>query len=189
MKYKQTPIVDNLIALKLLTMLCTPFNEYPAFKSGLIDDKGKYVVPKSKQTAEQKKSITYLDRFVINVKKMINKLPGGENKLKNILSAMVLIKECVEREMPEESLKVKMLEEAIAQYDTSDRRYQEVITLWADYIKQKEKQNEEVSVSGGMPANNTGGVAVPVLPLGQNAVVRRRNLTNDESNIITPDKK
>lgn len=62
MSYKSSPLVDNMIALRLLTILCTPFNEFPAYKAGLIDEKGKYIVPKSKQTPAQKRSLTYLDR-------------------------------------------------------------------------------------------------------------------------------
>lgn len=77
MSYKSNPVVDNVIALRLLTILCTPFTEFPAYKAGIIDDKGRYIIPKSKRTSQQNKSLTYLDRLMINLKKIINKLPGG----------------------------------------------------------------------------------------------------------------
>lgn len=178
MKYSSSPIIDNLIALRLLTILCTPFNEFPAYKAGIIDDKGKYIIPSHKQTPQQKKSLTYLDRLMINVKKMINRLPGGENKLKNIIAAMVLIKECCEKNVSDALITEQMLIEKVDQYNTKDPRYQYVIDLWCEYIKQKEMQKEEVGVGaiggGGAPTNNTSGIAMTDLPLTKNSIVRRK---------------
>lgn len=179
MSYKSSPLIDNMIALRLLTILCTPFNEFPAYKAGLIDEKGKYIVPKHKQTPQQKKSLTYLDRLMINIKKMINKLPGGESKLKNIIAAMVLIKECYQNNIPEVAINQQMLIEKIENYNIKDPQYQRVIDLWCQYIKQKELQKEEVGVGaiaggGQPPANNTSGIAVTQLPLSKDVVVRRK---------------
>ena len=178
MSYKSSPLVDNMIALRLLAILCTPFNEFPAYKAGLIDEKGKYIVPKSKQTPAQKRSLTYLDRLMINVKKMINKLPGGESKLKNIVSAMVLVKECYQNNVPEFTITQQMLVEKVEKYDVKNPEYQRVIDLWCQYIKQREMQKEEVgaaAIGGSAPANNTSGVAITTLPLSANSVVRRKN--------------
>lgn len=79
---------DNLYAIRMLTMLCTPFSEMPAYKAGVIDEKGKYIVSPNDRTAEQKSTVGYIDRLIINVKKLINKLPGGESKLKNIVAGI-----------------------------------------------------------------------------------------------------
>lgn len=179
MSYKSSPLVDNMIALRLLTILCTPFNEFPAYKAGVIDEKGKYIVPKNKQTPAQKKTLTYLDRLMINIKKMINKLPGGESKLKNIVAAMVLIKECYENNVPDVSVNQKMLVEKVEQYDIKNPQYQRMIDLWCQYIKQQEMQKEEVGVGAigggaGRPANNTSGIAITTLPLSDNSIVRRK---------------
>ena len=38
-------LVDNVIALKLLKMLVTPFNQTEAFRLGIIDAKGKVLKP------------------------------------------------------------------------------------------------------------------------------------------------
>ena len=179
MSYKSSPLVDNMIALRLLTILCTPFNEFPAYKAGLIDEKGKYIVPKSKQTPAQKRSLTYLDRLMINVKKLINKLPGGESKLKNIVSAMVLVKECYQNNIPEFTITHQMLVEKVEKYDIKNPEYQKLIDLWCQYSKQQQKQKEEVGVAaisgGSAPTNNTSGVAITTLPLSANSVVRRKN--------------
>jgi len=91
-------LVDNLLAFRILSMLVKPFNETEAFKLGIIDEKGK-VLKKANtlQTSGERDAYNYLTRLVFNVKRLINKLPGGENKLKSIIAAFFLVKECYEK--------------------------------------------------------------------------------------------
>lgn len=87
-------VVDNLIAYRVLSMLVKPFPETEAYKLGIIDGKGQNLIkPREFTTVDQKNSYTYLHRLVFNLKKLLNKLPGGESKLKNIVAAFFLIKE------------------------------------------------------------------------------------------------
>lgn len=87
-------IVDNLIAYRVLSMLVKPFNETDAYKLGIIDDKGKVLIRVSQfENEDQRNAYNYLTRLVFNLKRLINKLPGGESKLKNIIAAFFLIKE------------------------------------------------------------------------------------------------
>jgi hypothetical protein len=87
-------IVDNLIAYRVLSMLVKPFDETDAYKFGIIDKKGKNLRPANTlKTEEEKDSYDYLSRLVFNMKKLLNKLPGGDTKFKNIVAALFLIKE------------------------------------------------------------------------------------------------
>ena len=86
-------IVDNLIAYKILQMLITPFPETKAFKLGIIDAEGNNLIKTSKLNGEQKDAYTYLTRLVFNIKKILNRLPGGESKTKNLIAALWLVKE------------------------------------------------------------------------------------------------
>lgn len=87
-------LVDNVIALKLLKMLVTPFDHTEAFKLGIIDAKGKVLRPASTlKTQEERNAYDYLDRLVFNVKRLVNKLPGGESQLKNLTAAYFMVKE------------------------------------------------------------------------------------------------
>jgi hypothetical protein len=89
-----TAVVDNLIAWRVLNMLVKPFNETEAYKLGIIDDKGTNLIKaRDFTTQDQKDAYTYLHRLVFNLKKLINKLPGGESKTKNIVAAFFLLKE------------------------------------------------------------------------------------------------
>lgn len=90
-------IVDNLIAFKILTMLVKPFIDTDAYKLGIIDKNGKVLKKASAlNTSEERDAFTYLNRLVFNMKKIINKLPGGENKLKSTVAALWLVKEYYE---------------------------------------------------------------------------------------------
>jgi len=87
-------IVDNLIAYRILKMLVTNFEDTEAFKLGIIDAKGKNIrKANTLQTSKERDAYTYLNRLVFNVKKIINRLPGGENKMKSLVAALWLVKE------------------------------------------------------------------------------------------------
>jgi hypothetical protein len=90
-------IVDNLIAYKVLKMLVTNFTDTEAFKLGIIDAKGKNLrKANTLKNSEERDAYTFLNRLVFNMKKIINKLPGGENKTKSLVAALWLVKETYE---------------------------------------------------------------------------------------------
>lgn len=170
MAYRSSPI-DNAIALRLLAILCTPFEEFPAYKSGVIDGKGKYIVPKSKRTSAQKRSLTYLDKLMINIKKMINKLPGGENKLKNVVTAMVLVKECLEEETDGIMLTEQYVEAVSNDIDYESDETHDIVNLWCEYLKLREEMGSSAIVGG----NTTSGIDFYSLPLSKDSIVRRND--------------
>ena len=89
--------VDNVIALRILHMLVTPFDQTEAFKLGIIDAKGKDLrKANTLKTPEEKDAYTYLDRLVFNMKRIINRVGNGENKLKSLVAALWLVKEYYE---------------------------------------------------------------------------------------------
>ena len=109
---------------------------------------------------------------------MINKLPGGENNLKNIIAAMILIKENMEYEN-----KVVLTEENLAKvYDDSKYDDDKVrfIKTWCEYLKLKEETGTSAIApsstpnGGSVPNNTTQGIANYEYPLdGQK---RRKHL-------------
>lgn len=87
-------LVDNLIAYRILTMLVKPFEETSAYKLGIIDAKGNNLKKSNTfRSSDEREAYTYLHRLVFNMKKIINKLPGGESKLKSLVAALFLVKE------------------------------------------------------------------------------------------------
>ena len=90
-------LIDNIIAARLLYMLVTPFDKTDAYRLGIVDAKGKLLKhAKDLNTQAEKDAFNYLTRLIFNLKRLINKLPGGESNLKNLVSAYYFVKEKVE---------------------------------------------------------------------------------------------
>jgi hypothetical protein len=78
-------------------MLVANFTDTEAFKLGIIDAKGKNLrKANTLTTTEEKDAYNFLNRLVFNMKKIINKLPGGEHKTKSLVAALWLVKETYE---------------------------------------------------------------------------------------------
>ena len=87
-------IVDNIIAFRILKMLVQPFTDTAAYHLGIIDAKGKTIRKATSLTTDaEREAYNYLTRLVFGLKKIINRLPGGENKLKSLIAALFLVKE------------------------------------------------------------------------------------------------
>lgn len=84
---------DNFMAMKVLYMLVTPIDKTEAFKLGVIDKDGTVLIKSKDRSSEQNDSFTYLDKLVLNLKKLIAKVPGGKTQLASFVAAMYLIKE------------------------------------------------------------------------------------------------
>ena len=88
--------IDAFITFRFLKLLVTPFNKTEAFKMGIIDERGK--VLKKYRTLEriaERQAYTILHRLVFNIKKLIEKIPGGKSRLATYAAALFLIKEHV----------------------------------------------------------------------------------------------
>lgn len=158
-------IVDNLIAYRILSMLVQNFEDTDAFKLGIIDKNG-HALKKSKDltTEAEKDAYDYLSRLVFTLKKIINKLPGGESKLKSLIAALWLVKE----QYRSGSRSTAMLEEKFAYVmKVLDNR----VSLVEEEILVKKFLEEDGAVVGGVsgampvggggaPTNNTAGASV-----------------------------
>ena len=83
--------VDLYIIYQLLKRLTTPFDETDAYELGLIDERGKLV--RKPKTPEEQDAYDLVDRFVFNIKRLIEKVPGGKTRLGSYAAALLLIKE------------------------------------------------------------------------------------------------
>ena len=101
--------VDLFLIYQFIKRLATPFNEWKAYDLGIIDEKGNIL----KDSRERKKSIKERDAFgkfdllVLKLKKLLEKVPGGQTRLGSYAAALWLIKEHQEKgveTLTEESL-------------------------------------------------------------------------------------
>lgn len=142
-------VLNNLIAFKVLYMLVTPFKETDAYKLGIIDENGKNLIKPSKFTKyEQKEAYSYLHRLVFNMKRILAKLPGGDNRLKSLAAALYLIKEY--HQAKDKSF--DLMEDRFNSILNSNALLAEETIETERFFEQKEVE-EEV---GGAPANATG---------------------------------
>jgi len=85
-------LADTYIAYRIIKILVTDWEDQDAFKFGIIDDKGK-VLRKYKELRDSKeqKAYTPLHRMIFNLKRLLNKLPGGRTKFGSYAAAAVLL--------------------------------------------------------------------------------------------------
>ena len=91
-----SPAIDAFITFRFLKLLVTPFDKTEAFKFGIIDKNGKVLRKyKTLERIDERKAYTILHRLVFNIKKLLEKLPGGKSRLASYAAALFLIKEHV----------------------------------------------------------------------------------------------
>tara|TARA_Y100000296_G_scaffold52860_1_gene60471 strand:+ start:1068 stop:1409 length:342 start_codon:yes stop_codon:yes gene_type:complete len=103
-------IVDTYITYRIITTLTTNWEEQPAYEYGIIDEKGK-VLRKYKELKDRKEKESYsiLIRFIFNLKRLMEKIPGGKSKIGSYtIAALVFLRE----EADDEKLK-KLISERI----------------------------------------------------------------------------
>ena len=64
-----TSAFSTAIALYMIKMLTTRWNKWPAFKLGLVDNKGKRTEKKA-ETKEEKESLNLLNTFIIGLRRI-----------------------------------------------------------------------------------------------------------------------
>ena len=84
--------IDSLIVFRFLKLLVTPFKDTKAYELGIIDERGKNLRKARKlNTEEEREAYTILHRLVFNIKKLIEKVPGGKTKLGTYAAALGLL--------------------------------------------------------------------------------------------------
>lgn len=82
---------DVYYTYRFLRTLTTPWEETEAYELGLIDDNGK--VLKKPKTSEEKDAYNLFFRLVFNVKRLLERLPFGKQRISSYAAALYLIRE------------------------------------------------------------------------------------------------
>ena len=83
-------VVDLFLVYQFIKRLSTPFEETKAYELGLIDEKGKRL--KKASTRDEKNAMTYYDRLIFNLKRLIAKA-GIQSRFVTFAAALFLLKE------------------------------------------------------------------------------------------------
>jgi len=91
-----TKVIGAFTVFKFIKLMATPFRQMDAYKFGIIDSKGKFLKKSEELTSSrERKSVDVFNRLIINLKKLVKKIPDPslQAQLKNVATAMILIKE------------------------------------------------------------------------------------------------
>lgn len=147
--------IDNAIAVRILYLLVTPFEDWEAYKKGIIDAKGEVVNPP--KGAED--DWTMLHRLVARLKKLLAKIPGGSSKIASYAAAYLLVREALETNREYSNLEEIYENMLVATYD--DVLLEQVKVIMED-----------------APVNVAGNVATVEKPLSLQKRVKRRAISN-----------
>lgn len=86
-------VLDSYFVYQFVKRLVKPFEKWEAHKKGVIDKEGNIIVKEENRTPEQKDSFKYFDLLVLNLKKLLAKIPGGSSKIATYAAAIFLLRE------------------------------------------------------------------------------------------------
>jgi len=119
-------VLDLFLVYQFVKRLSTPWNKTDAFKLELIDDKGKKL--KSPETPEEQKAYAYYDRLVFNLKRLLEKLPGGKTRLGSFAAALFLMKEgATEKEFTQTELAEGLYKEMTMLDENTTKKLDEML--------------------------------------------------------------
>lgn len=84
---------DLYYAFRFVKLLTTKWEETDAYKLGLIDANGKRIKSEKLDTSEKKTAYTPFIRLAYNIKRLLEKLPGGSSTISSYAAALFLLKE------------------------------------------------------------------------------------------------
>jgi len=84
---------DLAYTFRFIRMLVMRWENWDAFKQGIIDENGKRIKSVKLDSSEKKSAYTPFIRLCANVKRLLSKIPGGGSKLGSFAAALFLIKE------------------------------------------------------------------------------------------------
>jgi len=149
-------VVDLFLVYSFIKRLVKPFDEWEAYKLGIIDDEGNILIPRKKFTKKaQRDAFGVFDKLILNIKKLLAKLPGGQTRLGSYAAALWLIKEQANMKQ------AGMLHESV-ELEDSDIEY--MLEGFVDEYAQLLEKAKDVEEDA--PTVNVGGGAIAGLGVG-----------------------
>ena len=84
---------DLYYTFRFVKLLTTPWEETDAVKLGILDSQGKRIKGKKISKSDEKDAYTTFHRLVFNIKRLLNKFPGGSSTISSYAAALVLLRE------------------------------------------------------------------------------------------------
>lgn len=84
---------DLYYAFRFVKLLTSKWTDTDAYKFGIIDENGKRIKSNPINTSEEKSAYTPFIRLAFNIKRLLEKLPGGSSTISSYAAALFLLKE------------------------------------------------------------------------------------------------
>ena len=124
-------IVDLFLVYNMIKRLATPFNEWGAYKLGIIDERGNLLKSrKDLRTIKERNAFGLYDLMILKLKRLVEKVPGGKTRLGSYAAALYLVKE---GKLYNEETPDKILEEEFMKHYTTlseddiNLRFEEIV--------------------------------------------------------------
>lgn len=154
-------VLDTFVLYQFIRKLSTPFIHWKMYEKGIIDANGDFLQPKELRTADQLASYSYLDVLILNLKKLMGKVPYGSTRIATFAAALYLLRE--------------------------GKTYTDEEYLTEQWIKNSDKYLDEARSmicedEGGVPVNvaSTDGIAKKDNPMNVPKKILRRHKLKEE---------
>lgn len=162
-------MIDLFLVYSFIKRLAIPFNKWEAFSRGIIDDKGN-ILKKRRDlvTIKDQQAFGTFDLMVLKIKKLLEKVPGGNTRLGSYAAALWLVRENIdiEKGIEDEDVCILQLQEYMVQADI-ERRLQQL------------KEESTNSVGGGNIAGIIPNESPPVFKKKPRLHRRNNNMGED----------
>jgi len=148
-------IVDLFLVYQFIKRLATPWEKWPAYELGIIDKDGNQLKKrKDFRTVKERDAWGKFDLMIAKLKRLLNKIPGGQTRIASYAAALWLIKE--HRDVDVETLTEEQLEEQLNEYLTFVResREDDINALFEE-------------VMSAAPVNSAGSGAIAGIGIGK----------------------
>ncbi len=109
--------MDLFLVYSMIRRLAMPFEEWEAYKLGIIDKDGNQLKSrKDLRTQKEKAAFGIFDLMIAKLKKLLGKVPGGKSRLASYAAALWLIKEHDNIEAHGEHLTEEEIIEGFSEY-------------------------------------------------------------------------
>lgn len=179
-------VVDLFLVYSFIRRLVKPFNEWEAYKLGIIDEKGNILIRRRDFTKiDQRKAFGVFDQMILNLKKLLAKLPGGQTRLGSYAAALWLIKESENQKKQNEIL----FEDSHFTESYYEEAMSRFLEEYESVLSEAEKKEMTSVGSGAIAGLGVGPQGEPGLTKAQQKKYRKKNFKDLKKELEEADMK
>lgn len=173
-------MVDSIIAIRILKQLTTPFDQMDAYKLGIIDKHGNKI--RDPKTDKELEAYNVLNRLIIRLKLVIEKVPVANKQFLSYAAAYTLIREYIETGEVPDDVENRLIESILSdhKYDIAIDNRLDFRALFEEGIGGVAPAAPAVSATSDASANTVQNIKDTITGVGKKAKLRyfRRSRVN-----------